>query len=326
VSALAGSCTAAPTQSGGNGGQANTPACVGKVASDECAGKNFYACVSLRGCVQTGDCAGDPIACEAFPSEESCPKQKGCEWAMTSECGGTAQQCGNFFQQQQCANQKGCVWDNFNWWCMGSPTPCNQIDISTCFQQSGCSMMGTTGCIGQPKACDTQKNFVTCSLLLGCSWQGNCEGTPTVCTDLELAKCDSQPGCACQNCEGAIPPPPGGDVACVTQVDCDTTVDPCLTGNCINGLCARKPSCKPCGEQQDCNPLDDPCFTGNCVNANCEILPGCASCQSPLDCMTTDNPCYTGTCVNGTCGLVGACENGDQCCPDSCTSANDDDC
>lgn len=322
--AAAGSCAKQdPTGgSGGTGGQAGTPQCVGKTASDDCAGKNVYACLSIRGCTAVGDCVGTPLSCAAFPTSDSCADQAGCAWAQATTCSGNPTPCNNL-QQAQCSAQQGCTWDSFNWFCSGVPTQCAQVP--NCAQQQGCFQSSTMACQGVAKGCDTLKNFVACSLQAGCGWDGECQGTPTACGDLALEKCDSQPGCACQNCEGAIPPPPT-EIECVFGTDCDTVAYPCLTGNCINGFCDEKPSCSACSEQQDCNPLNDPCFTGNCVNSNCETLPGCASCKSSLDCQKTSNPCYTGDCSNGVCGLVTACAGGDACCPSGCTSLTDSDC
>ena len=324
-SAAFGGCSpaAGPSGGGGNTGAGGSAShCTGTPRA--CNGLDDFDCVTTNGCIHSGICQGTALDCASL-SAVGCAKQPGCSVAPGS-CAGSPQQCFNFGNQGSCSQQQGCFWDANNFFCSGNPTPCQQIAGGNCGSQIGCTTGQATACVGTPAACATLLDHDGCQKEIGCVWISQCSGTPTACETFSDADCPYQPGCACEGCGTGGTGGAGGSPPCVTQSDCDPMVDPCRTGDCINGECIRIPSCKVCVKQIDCDPHMQVCLTGNCIDRKCQVVEGCQLCTSPADCDTAANKCFTGNCTSGACELLTTCASGDGCCPEGCSSPADTDC
>jgi hypothetical protein len=325
--ACANAATDGGSTAGGTSGAVDTRTCSGEVANAACEGLIDFDCQTTKGCVYAGACGGVPAACATLVDATSCAAEKGCAWDETTICGGAASSCFNLFDPSACAQQLGCVWDQWNWFCNGTPTACDQLDIETqCSKQLGCSKTASNSCQGTPKDCTELDGKVACGKQGGCVWVSACVGSPTACSALSPDVCEDQAGCTCDGCEDTTSSSTssGGATACMVQADCDPKIYSCFTGNCVNGLCEKPPSCKACRKQIDCNPHEDPCLVGNCVDGMCEAIPNCKACTTQADCAPAVNPCFTGDCVNGVCSARTTCGTGDGCCLEGCEDVDGD--
>ena len=316
----AGPSTGGSTSSGGAGGGAN---CTGTPRA--CTGLDDFDCVTTNGCTHAGQCQGTALDCASL-SSIGCAKQSGCS-TVPGSCSGSPQQCFNFGNQPSCSAQKGCFWDANNFFCNGNPTPCQQIPGDSCGAQIGCTSGQIASCAGTPAACATFTDDDGCKKEIGCVWVSQCSGTPTACETFSDFDCPYQPGCTCTGCGGSGGSGgAGGAPPCVLASDCDPAVDPCKTGDCINGECIRVPACKVCVKQIDCDPHTQPCLTGNCIDQKCEISKDCPVCTAPADCDKSVNACFSGNCTDGICEVTTECGSGDGCCPSGCSAVDDTDC
>jgi hypothetical protein len=156
--------TDGPGETGSDTGQDGTetgvmPACQGTPTPCEDFGVGEHdACEGADGCTPVIACDGTPDVCAAA---EGCP--------------GTADAC-----IDNCEAKPGCVVSGpilcpgqqtnpSCYQCVGTPTPCADLDDSNVCTDVGCTW-GHQACEGTPVACETYDEPADCSAQPGCLW------------------------------------------------------------------------------------------------------------------------------------------------------------
>jgi len=171
-------------------------------------------------------------------------------------------------------------------------------------------------CIGSDKDCFFAPVPNKCYTAICNSQNGMCEPQPDAMKDGDpcvdpMDLCTENKTCSAGMCKGG------------TAKDCSSLTVGCFNGVCdtMTGLCKQDPV--PPGGQ--CAEAADDCNVGICDNmGKCNPQP------ANENGMCNTDGCFTGqTCVGGVCqgGVqITQCINADNCCPQGCTPANDDDC
>jgi hypothetical protein len=118
------------------------------------------ACVDTDGCTSVLACDGRPALCaaaEGCPGTaaaciDNCEAKPGCGASNPIYCPGQAPP-----QDPSCYQ------------CIGTPTPCADVDDSNTCTDVGCTW-GHQACEGTPVACETYDDVADCAAQPGCTW------------------------------------------------------------------------------------------------------------------------------------------------------------